>query len=83
MVRDQKAAGSNPATSTGKPRKIKASGVFFMLRHATHFKFIMYKAMYMMYIVITMHKMPKNVKTCTKKVTKRHAKSLPNGCGFD
>ena len=28
LVRDQKAAGSNPATSTQKSRKYKASGVF-------------------------------------------------------
>ena len=46
MVRDQKAAGSNPATSTENPRRIKAPGVFLYVRFRRRKNFIMYIAMY-------------------------------------
>ena len=46
MVRDQKAAGSNPATSTEKLRKIKASGVFFIFRYLLLPLATMYITMY-------------------------------------
>ena len=58
MVRDQKAAGSNPATSTEKPRRIKACGVFFTHRGLNWSLTIMYITMYTT-MYITMYKIKK------------------------
>ena len=54
MVRDQKAAGSNPATSTEKPCRINAYRVFFLFRKVLLCFFTMYSIMYFtMYLQCT------------------------------